>query len=69
MNFWKKATTDWQYLHNVESTNLILSLSKQNDALTKRVEALEKFAIGSQKYFDLIEARREAELKKKGNKK
>jgi hypothetical protein len=75
MNWWKKATTDFQYLHNVETTKVLESLLKLNQTLRGRIElledrvqSLEKFAIQTQRYFELVEARRQADLDKKGNK-
>ncbi len=66
MGFWKDITTNWQYEHNIRVTKLITELVKQNKELTERVWVLEKFALESGKYFELIEERRKSDLKEKG---
>lgn len=73
MGWLKRLTTDWQYLHNVESTKAIETLLLLNKTLRERieflelrVETLEGFAKKSSDYFQLTEARRQADLQKKG---
>jgi hypothetical protein len=66
MNWLKKLTTNWQYEHNVASTKALVAVVEQLEKINERLDKLEKFAKQSEDYYNIIEARRQSDLDKKG---